>query len=178
VLRIDLDRGLEDFAQRVAQERLGVTLPYLRQQCAVGSRDRDPRADWSLSLVYRALLQHQSFNPVPGKRVDELRWFAVDALDKAAPIGFDHQDVIGMAVSAMREEVDDLDLPFDYLPPEFTLGELQATCEALLGKNLDKSSFRRRLRDRDTVEPIEGAFVGGANRPAQMYRASKHKVAG
>jgi len=50
------------------------------------------------------------------------------------------------------------------------LGELQATCEQLLGHRLDKSSFRRRLADRDLVEPIEGATRGGPFRPAQLFR--------
>jgi hypothetical protein len=47
--------------------------------------------------------------------------------------------------------VDELHLPFEFLPEAFTLGELQLTCEQLLGRPLDKSSFWRRLADR----PIE-----------------------
>ena len=50
-----------------------------------------------------------------------------------------------------------LDLPLQLLPEQFTLGELQAVCEEVLGRTLDKSSFRRRLADRDILEPIEGA---------------------
>jgi 8-oxo-dGTP diphosphatase len=66
--------------------------------------------------------------------------------------------------------VDGLELPFGFLPEEFTLGELQSTCEELLGRRLDKSSFRRRLSERDVLEPVEGAMRGGAFRPAQLYR--------
>jgi hypothetical protein len=50
------------------------------------------------------------------------------------------------------------------------LGELQAWCEQLLGRRLDKSSFRRKLSERELVEPIEGEMKGGAFRPAQLFR--------
>jgi hypothetical protein len=63
-----------------------------------------------------------------------------------------------------------LDLPGGFTPATFTLGELQALCEQMLGERLDKSSFRRRLADRDLVEPVEGEMRTGANRPAQVFR--------
>ena len=63
----------------------------------------------------------------------------------------------------LEEEVDHvierLELPFGFLPMEFTLGELQATCGQLLGRRLDKSSFRRRLAERDVIEPAQLAPV-------------------
>jgi len=46
-----------------------------------------------------------------------------------------------------------------YVPEQFTLAELQSLCEALLGRSLDKSSFRRRLDDRGLVEQIMGLCV-------------------
>jgi 8-oxo-dGTP diphosphatase len=77
---------------------------------------------------------------------------------------------VAKAVDATRAEVERLELPFGFLPMEFTLGELQATCEQLLGRRLDKSSFRRRLAERDVLEPVVGVMRGGAFRPAQLYR--------
>lgn len=74
------------------------------------------------------------------------------------------------SVDGTHAEVERLDLPVGFLPEQFTLGELQACCEQLLGRRLDKSSFRRRLADRQLVEPVEGAMRTGANRPAQIYR--------
>ena len=56
------------------------------------------------------------------------------------------------------------------LPGAFTLGELQAWCEQVLDRRLDKSSFRRKLAERELVEPIEGEMKGGAFRPAQLFR--------
>lgn len=169
-LRIDLDSSLEHAAQRVMRERLGVTLSFLRQLVAVGGPSRDDRAPWALSVVYRALTDPASLPASPGKRVEAIAWRPVDELEGDRSIAFDHAGLIAQAVSATRDDVERLMLPAGYLPEAFTLAELQATCEELLGRNLDKSSFRRKLADRGLVEPIEGAWRGGANRPAQMYR--------
>ena len=170
VVRIDLDKDLEEAAQRVTQERLGVRLPYLKQLTAVGSQTRDPRSPWALSVVYRALIPFASIEPRPGKRVEELRWLSVNEFDIDQKLAFDHQDLICSAIAATRMETDELQLPTGFLPATFTLTELQSLCEQLGGRSLDKSSFRRKLRDRQLVEPVEGEFVRGANRPALLYR--------
>jgi ADP-ribose pyrophosphatase YjhB (NUDIX family) len=170
VVRIDLDADLDASAQRVAQERLGINVPYLRQQCVVGGAARDPRAPWAISIVYRAYARQDEFIPAAGKRLDDLRWCPVDEAMADQNLAFDHGNLIRLAVADARAEIDQLALPFKYLPDEFTLGELQATCEIILGHRLDKSSFRRRIDDRAIIEPVPGATRGGAFRPAQLFR--------
>ena len=170
VLRIDLDKDLADAARRVTHERLGLELPYLRQLCAVGGARRDPRAPWALSVIYRALVGVAAFRPETGKRIEALAWRPVEDAIGDDALAFDHGELIAQALAAMREEVERLDIPFASLPQPFTLGELQSWCEQLLGRPLDKSSFRRKLADRNLVEAVEGEMKGGANRPAQLYR--------
>jgi 8-oxo-dGTP diphosphatase len=170
VLRIDKDPSLDEAALRVARERLGVEVPFLRQLCAVGGPARDKRAPWALSVVYRALVPAERFEPSAGKRIEAVAWRPVEDASSDKGLAFDHAALIGQAVEATRAEVDGLELPFGFLSEEFTLGELQSTCEELLGRRLDKSSFRRRLAERDVLEPVVGAMKGGAFRPAQLYR--------
>lgn len=173
VLRIDLDQDLDHAAQRVAMERLGTEVPFLRQLTAVGSKKRDPRAPWALSIAYRALLPWELIAPVAGKRIEALAWRPADEGANDAGLAFDHGALIAMALAATRREIDELDLPFGFLPERFTLGELQAACEQILGRRLDKSSFRRKLDERKLVEPIEGEMRTGAFRPAQLYQLNK-----
>jgi len=173
VVRIDLDANLDESAQRVAQERLGINVPYLRQQCVIGGATRDPRAAWAISIVYRALTRIEEFNPTAGKRLEALRWCPVDEAIADSHIAFDHNQLIQKAVVVMRTEIDRLELPFEFLPSLFTLGELQSTCEALLGHHLDKSSFRRRIDERTLVEPVPGEMRIGAFRPAQLYKFNR-----
>jgi len=170
VLRIDVDSSLDAAAARVVRERLDLGLPFLRQLCAAGGPTRDPRAPWALSVVYRALVPAESVRPSAGKRIEALAWRSVDAAIADRNLAFDHAALVSRAVQSTRAEVERLDLPVGFLPEQFTLGELQSCCEQLLGRRLDKSSFRRRLADRQLVEPVAGLMRIGANRPAQIYR--------
>ncbi|MEQ1755338.1 MAG: NUDIX domain-containing protein [Micropepsaceae bacterium] len=169
-VRIDLDGSLDATAQRVMSERLGVKLPFLRQLSTVGGPTRDPRAPWAVSILYRALVPAEGVKLVAGKRIEALEWRAVDEVVTDTKLAFDHAALVVQAVAATRAEIYSLDLPFGFLPDEFTLGELQMACEQLLGRRLDKSSFRRRLADRDLLEAIDGAMRIGAFRPAQLYK--------
>lgn len=173
VIRIDLDEDLEAAVQRVARERLEVELPFLRQLCAVGGASRDPRSKWGLSIVYRGLLPAEAFDPKAGKRIEALAWCPVEQVMAEAKLAFDHVQLVTQAVTATRAEVERMELPLGFLPDQFTLGELQATCEHILGRRLDKSSFRRKLDERKLLVPIEGEMRTGAFRPAQLYALHK-----
>lgn len=169
VLRIDKDADLDAACQRVAQERLGVALPQPRQVAVVGGRRRDPRAPWALSIVYRAMVRPDALGVVAGKRLTELRWRPAEEAS-TAPLAFDHAALVQRAVEQLRGEVAALQFPPGLVDPQFTLGELQAASEVVLGHPLDKSSFRRRLDAAGAVEPVQGAMRLGANRPAQVFR--------
>ena len=45
--------------------------------------------------------------------------------------------------------------------------------EAILGREVEKSAFRRRLKGDATLEEVPGEFERGVQRPAQLYRASE-----
>lgn len=170
VLRIDLDASLEAASKRVIKERLGIERSDPQQLCAVGGAMRDPRALWALSVVYRTLVTADALNAVPGKRIEALEWRPV-VRAMSDPLAFDHAGLVGRALQITREQVDGMVLPLGLLPEEFTLTELQVTCERVLGRPIDKSSFRRKLAERDLVESVPGAMRSGPFRPAQLFRA-------
>lgn len=170
VLRIDMDVSLEAGAQRVATERLGRTLPNLEQVAAVGGAKRDPRAPWAMSVVYRSLVQ-PDIETTPGKRVQALAWRPVVDMVEASDLAFDHAALVAQAFESVGREVRELRFPPGWMPDEFTLGELQAMSEVVLGSALDKVTFRRRIENTQAVQALEGKMrQGGAHRPAQLYR--------
>jgi 8-oxo-dGTP diphosphatase len=172
-LRIDLDSDLDAAARRIAQERLQCTLPNLQQLGTVGAKGRDPRGEhsWGLSVVYRSLVSQEALNPKPGKRVAGFKWIPTDDLSEDAKFAFDHLFLANQAMQATRTEFAGLRLPTGYIPEKFTLPLLQELCEQVLGTQLDKSSFRRKLGERHLVELMEGEFTTGVkNRPAAIYR--------
>lgn len=170
VLRIDLDSTLEAAALRVARERLNEQLTNLAQVAAVGGPDRDPRAPWGLSVVFRSMVQ-TDVHVAPGKRVKALQWRAVSDIGDANDLAFDHADLIAQAVEAVRREVAQLRFPDGWKIEPFTYGDLQALSEAVLGVPLDKVTFRRRMDASGMAAPLAGQMrSGGPFRPAQLYK--------
>lgn len=169
VLRIDLDISFEHAAQRVAFERIGRQLENLSQVVAVGGAKRDPRAPWAMSVVYRSMVP-PDLHTIPGKRVMQLAWYSIDELSQHKRIAFDHEELVNWAVQGLRDEIRDLHFPAGGISQEFTVGELQAYSEAILGESLDKVTFRRRIDVANVLQAIPGRVRGGAHRPAQLYR--------
>jgi 8-oxo-dGTP diphosphatase len=50
------------------------------------------------------------------------------------------------------------------------LSDLQHVYETVLGRTVDKSAFRKRIKEGDFLEEIEGKQRHASNRPAQLYR--------
>jgi 8-oxo-dGTP diphosphatase len=169
VVRVDKDTDLDAACGRVTRERLQVAVPGAQQVVAVGGRSRDPRATWTLSVVYRAMVRPGRLQAVAGKRLDELLWTDAAAAS-GSTLAFDHAALLQRAVQQLREEVAVLQFPAGLVDDAFTLGELQAASEAVLGRALDKSSFRRRLDAAGVVGPVPGERRTGPNRPAQVFK--------
>jgi 8-oxo-dGTP diphosphatase len=123
-----------------------------------------------MSVVYRSLVP-PDLETAPGKRVQALEWRSVEEAIGASDLAFDHAALVASAVDATRREVRELHFPVGWMPEEFTLGELQAMSEAVLGGKLDKVTFRRRMDSERVAVAVAGKMrQGGAHRPAQLYR--------
>lgn len=83
-------------------------------------------------------------------------------------IAFDHLKMIASAIEYLKKNVSNTDLVFHLLPKEFTLKELQLVYEAILGKPLIDSAFRRSISDK--VIKTDKVLKDGGHRPSVLYR--------
>ena len=169
ILKPHLDSSLDAAARRVLAHKVSVELPIVEEVCTFSGPDRDPRG-WSISVLFYALLPRDKVNALVRNKVEALEW--VDASAPGHRLAFDHAEQLTAAVLKLRTKVEAGKLPLHLLPEKFTLTQLQRTIEAILARELDKSSFRRQLRgSADVVELDE--YERGAQRPAQLFRASE-----
>lgn len=164
------DADLGDTAQRVLSGKTGVDVAFLEQVATFSGATRDPRG-WSLSVLYYALLPRDQVPAVAGRKTEAIDWR--DAFVPGPRLAFDHAELVAAALATLRDKVERAALPLHLLPERFTLTELQQTCELILGRSLDKSVFRRRLKDEPRIVRREGEFLYGAQRPAQLYCAAE-----
>jgi 8-oxo-dGTP diphosphatase len=170
-----LDENLEACALRKLEEKTGVTAPYLEQLGSWGNARRDPRG-WSATHVYFALvgadaLLRGGVVESPARRASntDAQWHALQGERVRMRLAFDHAELLRAAVVRLRSKVEYTSLPAFLMPTEFTLTELQQMYEAVLGRTLEKKSFRTRVLAADLLEPV-ARVREGANRPAQLYR--------
>ncbi len=166
IVDIDVDRDIEATARRKLVEKTSVDPPYLDQLVTIGDRDRDPRG-WSVTVCYTALIAHQACAGVVDT-VADVRWVELQAAESMR-LAFDHRRIIDLARERLRQRAL-YSISSGYaLAEEFTLAELQHLHELLIGKPIQKRSFRRRIEQADLlVDTGKKRQEGG--RPAVLYR--------
>ncbi len=157
--------SLDDAALRELREETGVSRVFLEQLYTFGDPKRDPRGR-VVTVAYYALVAEDRATLVAGTDAADARWFPANALP---PLAFDHREILDRALERLRNKLEYTTVGFELLPEKFTLGELQAVYEAILGRKLDKRNFRRKIELlgilRDTREEKRGT-----RRPARLYR--------
>jgi 8-oxo-dGTP diphosphatase len=155
-------------AARELKEETGVCDVYLEQVGAVGTPGRDPRGH-TVTVVYMGLVAADRHRLEASGDAAAARWFDLGGPEPLPPLAFDHSDILQQALEHLRRRVGESPLAFELLPETFTLSELQALYEAILGKEMDRRNFRRKLHELDFLQPVDGTRQG-PHRPAQLYR--------
>lgn len=161
---IQNDVNLEATALRVLHKKTGIATPYLEQLATVGNGQRDPRG-WSMTAVYFALIPYVE---LPQTGLEHSQWHDVDValnLDFA----FDHQQLLNMALERLRAKVLYSLIPANLIPSPFTLTELQHAYEIIMGHEIEKKSFRRRLEREEVLSATGQSKQEGAGRPAALF---------
>lgn len=87
------------------------------------------------------------------------------------PMALDHRRIVATGIARLRAKLTYRPVVFELMPPEFTLGRLQACVEALSGHEVHTQNFRRLVVDQQRlVEETGGLDTATGGRPARLYR--------
>jgi 8-oxo-dGTP diphosphatase len=166
------DETLDDAAARELVTRTGVGGVYLEQLYTFGRPDRDPQAR-VVSVAYVALIPHGGRFPggLRSPKYQQVAWWSVRRLP---PLAYDHGEIARTAVARLRAKLQYTNLVYTLLPPAFTLSELQAVYEAILGRRLDRRNFRKKILSTGLLAAL-GRERRGAHRPAALYRFRRRR---
>lgn len=155
---------LEDAARDALADQTGVRGVALEQ---LYSFDRD--AGDGVCVAHLGLIDAGRHPLAPGSEVVEVRWCATDDLPS---LGAEAREVLAYGVARLRAKAAYAPIALQLLPETFTLGELQAAYEAVLGHELDTRNFRRDVLAAGVVEAVGRARSVGPGRPAGLYRST------
>lgn len=178
--------NLEDAVKRGLFERTGLREIYLEQFYTFGDTDRFqpevmrrileanghliPENYWMLdrffSIAYYALIDYEKVTLMPDALSDSIAWFEVEKLPELI---FDHSKIVQKALQTLRENLDRKLIGGNLLPERFTMNELQAVYEAILGQKLRRTSFQRKMLSLDILDRHEKLFTGKSHKAPYLY---------
>ena len=164
-----VDTTLEHTVARKLKDKTGVVPPYIEQLCTMGNASRDKRG-WSVTVCYTALIAHQNCT-ISVDTVSDAGWINIEDLSELH-LAFDHAAIIDAARERLRQKALYSIVPAYGLPDKFTLPQLQQLHELLIGRQIQKKSFRRRIEKADLLEDTGEKLLQGG-RPAALYRLKK-----
>lgn len=170
---IQIDESLEDAAVRALADETGVTDVYMEQLYTFGEPTRDPRTR-VITVAYFALVPYSFIQYQSKSHATETAWFSVFNLPA---LGFDHAYILDYALTRLRYKLEYSSVGFQLLPDVFTLTELQKAYEIILGEQLDKRNFRRKILSAEILEETGEKKKDGEGRPAKLYRYREDAVA-
>jgi 8-oxo-dGTP diphosphatase len=150
-------------ARRALADVAGSGDVWLEQLYTFGDVHRTPDTR-VISVAHYALV---SADVLTATGTDAARWWPVATLPL---LMLDHRRIIDYALTRLRNKLAYTTVGFQLLPARFTLSELQRVYEVIIGRDLDKRNFRRKVELLGIVKPTREQRVSGTGRPAQLYR--------
>ena len=153
--------SLDAAMRRHLLEKVGVArVGHLEQLDSTASADTHPDL-WLLDVAHLALIPRDCRSELP----PDTEWHPVEDLP---PIAFGHARAVARAHERLKGKLSYSNAAFALAPERFTLRELAAVYEAVLGYAVDATNLRRVL-ERDGLIAATGRRRSSGGRPAEEF---------
>lgn len=173
------NEDLDGAANRVLKELTKLTGLYLHQFKAFGDPKRVSDLkdqEWLrafrsrpqsrvITVAYYSLVRMEDYEPMASSFAGKVEWLK---LDEVPELAFDHNKILNEAIKVLKAEVN-LKLLSKLLPNKFSLSQVQRLYELILGKELDKRNFRKKLKNENQLIELDEKEVHVDHKPAQLY---------
>jgi 8-oxo-dGTP diphosphatase len=88
-------------------------------------------------------------------------------LDRMA---FDHKQILDSCLQCLREKILEHPIIFNLLPEKFSLRSLQDLYQAILGFELDRRNFRKRINLKNWLVDLNEMEEDVSHRPGKLYK--------
>ena len=157
---------LDEAAVRILEETSNVKNIYLEQVHTFSEIERFPSRR-VVTVAYFALVNPEKHYLKPGTDTTDVKWHKIN---NEINFPFDHQNIFDKALHQLRQRVRYKPIGFELLPKKFSLTQLQNLYECILGENLDKRNFRKKILGLNMLIPLNDFQQGVAHRAARLYK--------
>ena len=178
--------NLDTAASRVLYELTGLDEIYLEQVGAFGDPNRlnNPKDQLWLKAVrqnptervitigFFSLVNMNNYEPQPSSFAKSAAWIPLEDIDELA---FDHMEILKASFAKLQHKIRIQPIGFNLLPHKFTLSQLHKLYEVILGRELDKRNFRRKMLKLNLVQSLEERQAGVPHKPSQYFVFNEEK---
>lgn len=160
------EESADDAAERILYELTSLDNIYLEQLKAF----TDPKRVIERRVVtigYYTLVNREDYNIKASLSVREVKWYKINEIPDLI---FDHNEIFTFSLMQLRNRVRQAPIGFTLLPEKFTLLQLMRLYEEILGIELDKSNFRRKILHMKLLVPLDEKQKDVSHRAAQLYK--------
>lgn len=155
---------IDDAPYRVLDERTGLKNVFLEQVHTFGTVNRHPSGR-VITVAYYSLVDARN-HKLPVSEL-EFHWHDVSTISQLA---FDHKIILDYCLQQLRAKVMEYPVVSHLLPEKFSLRELQELYEAILGVELDRRNFRKRITAKDWLVDLNEMEEDVPHRPGKLYK--------
>ncbi|PVX45636.1 NUDIX domain-containing protein [Flavobacterium sp. 103] len=160
------EESADDAAQRILYELTSLDNIYLEQLKAFTNPNR-VSGRRVLTIAYYTLVNREDYNIKASVTLREAKWFKINDIPNLI---FDHNEILDFSLMQLRNRVRQAPIGFNLLPEKFTLLQLMHLYEEILGIELDKSNFRRKILHMKLLVPLDEKQQDVSHRAAKLYK--------
>jgi len=163
---------LEENFDEMLKRKTGITGVYKEQLYTFWDNiGRDPRGH-VIALAYYALVKAENFlTQVDFTQVDIV---TVDQVGKLK-LFYEHDEIITYALERLKGKLGYTDIVKELLPEKFRISQMQKMYELILGRDLDKRNFQKKIFSLKIISDT-GEKDRSTNRPAKLYKFENKRV--
>jgi len=180
------DESLETAATRVLKVRTGLDNIFLKEFKVFSDPLRsnknpavqdlidsgaNPDPSWFnqrfISVGFYALVDFSKTIPQHDDLSDLCTW---KPLNEIGSLMLDHNQILEDALENLRIQLNHQPIGYNLLPEKFTMPELQKLYETILGKELDRRNFQRKILTYNILSKLDEVRQGVPHKAPALYR--------
>ncbi|MDQ6471295.1 NUDIX domain-containing protein [Flavobacterium sp. LHD-80] len=160
------EESADEAAQRIVYELTTLDNIYLEQLKAFTNPNRVSERR-VVTIGYYTLVNREDYNIKASLKVIEAKWYKISEIPDLI---FDHNEILDFSLMQLRNRVRQAPIGFNLLPEKFTLLQLMHLYEEILGIELDKSNFRRKILHMKLLVALDEKQQDVSHRAAKLYK--------
>lgn len=162
-----MDEDADSGAKRELVEETSLSAEHIEQFGCFTDVNRDPR-ERVITIAYLAIVG--KCEVAGGDDAKEARWFSISDVPALA---FDHDHILRVALSRLKEKIHFEPIGFELLPDVFTMPQLQDLYESILEVKFDRRNFASKMLKLGMLEEVGERPEGVGTRIPIKYRFNK-----